>query len=76
MDFGPQEMGKWLILAGIIIGALGVVVLVLGRFGLFRLPGDLEFGWRNWRVYLPIVSCIIISVVVTLILCLVNYFRR
>jgi hypothetical protein len=76
MDFGPQQIGKWLILLGIVIGVLGLLVLLLGRVGLFRLPGDLQFGGRNWRIYLPIASCIIISIILTLILWLVNYFRR
>ena len=76
MDIGPQHIGKWLVLAGLGIALLGVLVLVLGRFGLFRLPGDLEFDSRNWRIYLPIVSCIIISIVLTLILWLVSYLRR
>ena len=76
MELGPQQMGKWLILAGLVIAGLGVLVLVLGRFGLFRLGGDLEFGSRNWRIYLPIASCIIISIILTLILWLIHYLRR
>jgi len=76
MDFGPQQMGKWLIAAGIIIVLLGVLMMVLGRMGLFKLPGDLQFGGKNWRIYLPIASCIIISIVLVLILWLINYFRR
>ena len=76
MDFGPQQIGKWLIVAGIIIAALGALMMVLGRMGLFKLPGDLQFGGRNWRIYFPIASCIIISIVLTLILWLINYFRR
>jgi len=76
MDFGPQQIGKWLIAAGIIIVLLGVLMMVLGRMGLFKLPGDLQFGGKNWRIYLPIASCIIISIVLTLILWLINYFRR
>ena len=51
-------------------------MIVLGRVGLFRLPGDLEFGLKNWRIYLPIASCILISIVLTLILWLIHYFRR
>ena len=76
MDFGPQQVGKWLIAAGIVIAAVGALVLLLGRVGLFRLPGDLEFGSRNWRLYVPIASCIVISIILTLILWLINYFRR
>lgn len=76
MGFGPQQFGKWLILAGILIVIVGMLVMLLGRIGLFRLPGDLQFGSRNWRVYIPIVSCILISVILTLVLWIINYFRR
>ena len=76
MEFGPQQIGKWLIAMGITIALVGALVMILGRAGLFKLPGDLEFGGKNWRVYLPIASCIIISVVLTAILWLINYFRR
>jgi uncharacterized membrane protein len=76
MDFGPQQIGKWLISVGIIITLLGVLMAVLGRLGLFRLPGDLEFGSKNWRIYFPIASCILISIVLTVILWLIHYFRR
>jgi hypothetical protein len=76
MEPGPQQIGKWLILFGIIIIAVGALMLLLGRVGLFRLPGDLQFGSKNWRIYIPIASCIIISIILTLILWLINYFRR
>jgi hypothetical protein len=76
MDFGPQQVGKWLVVVGAAIVLLGAIVILLGRIGLFKLPGDLEFGSRNWRIYLPIASCILISIILTLILWLINYFRR
>ena len=76
MDFGPQQIGKWLIGAGIFIAVLGVLVMLLGRGGLFKLPGDLEFGSKSWRIYIPIASCVLISIILTLILWLINYFHR
>ena len=76
MEFGPQQIGKWLISAGIVIALIGGLVMRLGRIGLFKLPGDLEFGSKNWRLYLPIASCIVISIVLTIILWLISYFRR
>ena len=76
MEFGPQQIGKWIIVMGITIALVGALVMIVGRAGLFKLPGDLEFGGRNWRIYFPIASCIIISVVLTAILWLINYFRR
>ncbi|MFH1718440.1 MAG: DUF2905 domain-containing protein [Planctomycetota bacterium] len=76
MDFGPQQIAKWLVVMGIIIAALGSLMVLLGRLGLFKLPGDLEFGSKNWRVYIPIASCVLISIILTLVLWLINYFRR
>lgn len=76
MEFGPQQIGKWLISTGIIIAVLGGIIMLLGRTGLFKLPGDLEFGSRNFSLYLPIASCVLISIVLTIILWLIRYFRR
>ncbi len=76
MEMNPQQIGRFLILAGVVLALAGVLLLLFGRLGLFRLPGDLVFGGRNWRVYLPITSSLILSVIATLILWLIYYFRR
>ncbi|UCE99992.1 MAG: DUF2905 domain-containing protein [Planctomycetota bacterium] len=76
MDFGPQQIGKWLIAAGVIIALSGGLVMLSGRIGLFKLPGDLDFGSKNWRIYLPIASCIIISIILTALLWVIRYLRR
>ncbi len=76
MEAGPQQIGKWLILAGLVIATAGALVMVLGRVGFFKLPGDLQFGGKNWRVYFPIASCVIISIVLTIILWLIHYLRK
>jgi hypothetical protein len=76
MEFGPQQFAKWLITAGLILAGVGVLMLLLGRAGFFKLPGDLQLGSRNWRIYIPITSCILISVILTLVLWLISCFRR
>jgi hypothetical protein len=76
MEFGPQQFGKWLVLLGALIVVLGVLVMLLGRIGLFRLPGDFAFGGRNWRIYLPLASSIILSLLLSLLLWLLYHFRR
>ncbi|MCK4999707.1 MAG: DUF2905 family protein [Anaerohalosphaera sp.] len=48
MDFGPQQLGKLLIFAGVTIAILGLAFFLGGRIGLFRLPGDLQFGSKTW----------------------------
>ena len=75
-QFGPAQIGKLLIFTGIILAVIGAVIILLGHFGLFRLPGDLQFGGKNWKVYIPVVSSIIISIILTLILWLISYFSR
>ena len=76
MDIGPQQIGKLLILVGIVITVLGVLIMIFGKVGLFRLPGDLVFGSKNWKIYFPIATSIILSIILTLLLWLINHFRR
>ncbi len=76
MNMQPGQIGKWLIAAGAATVAIGLLFLLLGRLGLFKFPGDLQFGGRNWRIYLPIASCILISVILTLILWIIRYLQR
>jgi hypothetical protein len=71
-----EQIGKILLFFGIVIALVGAIIILLGHAGLFKLPGDLEFGGRSWKVYIPIASCIVISVVLTLLLWLINYFKR
>jgi len=76
MDFGPQQFGKWLVVAGAVIIVIGVLMILLSRVGLFRLPGDFSFGGRNWRIYFPLASSILLSLLLTLILWLIQHFRK
>lgn len=76
MDFGPQQIGKLLIFIGLTIILLGALFILLGQLGLFKLPGDLQFGSKPWRVFIPVTSCIIISITLTLVFWLINYLRR
>ena len=76
MGYDSQQTGKFLILAGVFIVLLGVIIMILGRIGLLKLPGDFVFSGKNWRIYLPIASSIIISAVLTFIAWLINYLRK
>ena len=76
MEFGPQQIGKWLMLTGFLIALAGAMIIIFGRAGLTKLPGDVVINGKNWRIYLPVASSILLSVVLTLVLWLINYFRR
>lgn len=65
--------------AGLIVIALGVgaivvgVLIWLGAFSWFgRLPGDIRYEGENTRVYVPLVSMLIVSVVLTVIVNLIS----
>lgn len=72
------DLGRILIFFGLILVAIGVVVLGLNRLNipLGRLPGDLNWRGRGWSVSFPLVTCILLSVILSLILWVVNHFRR
>jgi len=71
-----QHIGKLIVLAGLVLAVFGGLLYLLGRLGLGRLPGDLSFGGKNWRVYLPIGTCILLSALLTLLLYLLHRLRR
>ena len=76
MQDGPGQIGRILILTGLAMAAAGTLVVLLGRVGFFRLPGDLQFGGRNWRIFVPVTTCILLSAVLTLVMWLINLLRR
>ena len=71
-----QQAGKWTLLAGLLLAAVGGLMYLLGRLGLGRLPGDVAFGGKNWKIYLPIGTCVFLSALLTLVLWLLARMRR
>jgi hypothetical protein len=61
-------VGKFLIIAGLVLVVVGIVWLAGERLGLGRLPGDVVFERGNTRIYFPIVTSIVISIVLSLAL--------
>ncbi len=66
-----QALARFLILTGVIIVIIGLLLLLFGRLGFSRLPGDIVIERRNLVVYFPIVSMLVISLVLTLLLNLI-----
>ena len=72
-----QHPGWLLILVGLLIVAIGVVWLLAPSIPwLGRLPGDIVVEGQNSRFYFPIVTCIVISVVLTGIMWLVRFLSK
>jgi hypothetical protein len=62
-----DSMGKTLLVVGLVIAALGAAMWLFGRAGGGFLPGDIVIEKKNVRFYFPIVTCLVISLVLTLI---------
>ena len=60
-------MGRFLVIAGIVLVAAGLLWPYLARLGLGRLPGDIAIQSEHGGFYFPIVTCILVSLVLTLI---------
>ncbi|NMB41012.1 MAG: DUF2905 domain-containing protein [Firmicutes bacterium] len=56
-----------LLAIGGVIALIGAVFLLLGRFGLGRLPGDILIRRENFTLYFPITTMIILSIILSLI---------
>jgi Protein of unknown function (DUF2905) len=73
-----REIGKLLLLVGILIAVVGAWFAFGGRlpFRVGRLPGDVYYHGRHGSFYFPIATCILLSVLLTLAFWIVNLFRR
>jgi Protein of unknown function (DUF2905) len=62
-------MGRWLIGVGVFLVIAGIVVILGERVGIRpgRLPGDIRVEGKHGAFYFPVVTCVVISVVVSLI---------
>jgi preprotein translocase subunit SecY len=67
------EFGKILVFVGVLIALFGIVLIFAGRMHLpiGRLPGDIVYRGKNTTFYFPLATCIVLSVVLSLVLYLV-----
>jgi hypothetical protein len=71
---GLEGLGRLLIGGAVVLLVFGIIFVLLGRFGMDRLPGDLVLKRGNLTLYFPIGLMILLSVVGTILLNL--FFRR
>ncbi|HEX7057901.1 MAG TPA: DUF2905 domain-containing protein [Bacilli bacterium] len=68
---------KFLIVTGAILIIVGLVWPVAGKFlHLGRLPGDIVIEKGNFRFYFPVVTCIVLSVGLSLLMYLIRFFTK
>ena len=72
-----QSIGKYLIVFGAVILVAGIILTFFPRLNYFgKLPGDISIKKENYSVYFPIVTSIVISILLTLIFWIINYFFK
>jgi hypothetical protein len=79
-DIGPRNaapqkpMGKTLVIAGLSLAAIGALLLLGERLPikLGRLPGDIRIEGKNGSFYFPVVTCLLLSAIASLVLWLFN----
>ncbi len=68
------ELGKLLVVFGLVIAAVGGVLLLAGKVPwLGKLPGDIYYKGEHVTFYFPLVTCLLISVLLSLVF---YFFRR
>ncbi len=74
MEKGMSELGKGLVILGIIIAVAGAVLLAAAKIPwLGKLPWDITYQGKGFTFYFPLATCVLLSVVLSLILYL---FRK
>ncbi len=63
-----SALGKMLILIGLVLVVLGIVLQFFPKLPLGKLPGDIIWERKGLKVYFPWVSCLVISILISLIL--------
>lgn len=73
-----REIGKLLLVLGAILVMVGALLAFGARLPLRlgRLPGDIAYQGKNGSFYFPIVTCLVLSLALTLVFWVVNLFRR
>jgi hypothetical protein len=68
-----SDLGRMLIVLGVVVALLGVVLVLAGRVPwLGRLPGDLHVQRDGWSFHFPLGTSILLSLVLTVLLWLVG----
>jgi len=76
MDFSNQQWGKYLIFIGLALVVLGLVFLLLPKFPIGKLPGDIAIKREGFSFYFPLTTSILASLLLTLIMWLFRKFAN
>jgi len=68
-----RDIGKMIFIAGLLMAVLGLIIWKTGGLGAVgRLPGDISVRLPGFSFYFPITTCILISIILTLLMWLLR----
>jgi hypothetical protein len=73
------ELGRLLIIIGLVVALVGVMILVAVRYfpWLGNMPGDIRYESKNIRIYFPLVTMLLVSLLGSILLnIIIRIFRR
>ena len=63
-----SDLGKILLIAGLMMAVIGTVFVLLGKLQLLgRLPGDIDIQKKGYTLYFPLTTCVLLSILLTLL---------
>ncbi len=73
-----HDLGKLIVIAGLLLVGVGLLVMLAGRANLpiGRLPGDILYRGKHTTFYFPIVTCLVLSIVLSLVLWLISRIAK
>ncbi|MDX1566502.1 MAG: DUF2905 family protein [Longimicrobiales bacterium] len=66
------DVGRILVFAGLVLLAVGLLVWGLGRVGFRGLPGDIRYESENVRIYFPVVTMLVLSVLLSVVVWIIQ----
>jgi Protein of unknown function (DUF2905) len=75
----PMQIGKLLVVLGVALLVVGLLLMAGSKFsfwGLGKLPGDLTYRGKHTTFYFPLATCVVLSVIITVVLWLISHFTR
>jgi hypothetical protein len=73
------QLGKFLVITGAVLVTVGLLVMAatkLSFLGLGRLPGDIIYKSKHGAFYFPVVTCLVVSALLTLVLWVISLLTK
>lgn len=71
-----EQIGKLIVVLGAVLVVVGLVAWGLGRIGFKGLPGDIRVESDGFKFYFPVVTCLVISILLTVASWLWQWLRK